>query len=309
MNQATAEQVSRARCSVEGLSVGDAFGETFFVNPHLVEGLIDQRALATRTWNYTDDSLTALSIVSVLRQYGYINQDALARSFADRYERDRGYGPAMHRLLWEIKCGESWQERAQSLFAGQGSFGNGSAMRVAPLGAFFADDLNTVVEQAARSSVITHTHDEAVAGAIAVAVAAALAYQFRSAPLPGRADFLDAVLPHLPESEVRSKVRQARDMPSESSVKFAVSVLGNGVRISAPDTVPFALWCAGEKLSDYEEALWLTVSGLGDRDTTCAIVGGIVAMYTGSDSIPRGWIGSREKLPSWPFETDLSLSR
>ena len=59
------------------------------------------------------------------------------------------------------------------MFEGQGSFGNGAAMRVAPVGAYFAGDIGAVVEQAARSSVITHTHDEAIAGSIAVAVAAA----------------------------------------------------------------------------------------------------------------------------------------
>src|ERR1044072_5528779 len=156
--------IERAKISLEGLSVGDAFGETFFVNPDVVEGLIEQRALATRTWTYTDDTLMAMSILSVLRQRGHIHQPTLARSFAERYDRDRGYGPAMHRLLWEIKSGEDWSERAQSLFGGRGSFGNGAAMRVAPIGAFFADDITTAVEQALRSAVVTHTHEEAVAG-------------------------------------------------------------------------------------------------------------------------------------------------
>jgi len=221
------DPIERAKCSLEGLSVGDTFGETFFVNPDLVEGLIHERALATRTWNYTDDSLMAMSVFSVLRQHGYINQGALAQSFAERYDRTRGYGPAMHRLLWEIKCGEDWSERAQSLFGGQGSFGNGAAMRVAPVGAFFAGDIDAVVNQAARSSVITHTHDEAVAGAIAVAVAAARACESRSASgPPAPSEFLDSVLTHVPESEVRSKIRQARDMSADASVQFAVSVLG-----------------------------------------------------------------------------------
>ena len=297
------DPIARARCSLEGLSVGDAFGETFFASPNLVEGLIAERALAARTWNYTDDSLMAMSVFSVLRQHGQIDQPALARSFAERYDHTRGYGPAMHRLLWEIKCGEDWAERAQSLFEGQGSFGNGAAMRVAPVGAFFAGDMHAVVEQAARSSVVTHTHDEAIAGAIAVAVATARAYELRTSNVvPSRSEFLDLVLPHVPESEVRSKIRQARDMSANASVQFAVSVLGNGVRVSAQDTVPFALWCAGEHLSNYEEALWLTVSGLGDRDTTCAIAGGVVAMFTETDGIPPKWFEAREPLPSWPFE-------
>ena len=297
------DPIARAACSLEGLSVGDAFGETFFINPDVVERLIAERALAARTWTYTDDTLMALSIFSVLRQHGCIDQPALARSFAEGYDHNRGYGPAMHRLLWEIKCGEDWSERAQSLFEGQGSFGNGAAMRVAPVGAYFAGDIGAVVEQAARSSVITHTHDEAIAGSIAVAVAAAQAYALRTATVaPSRSEFLDLVLPHVPESEVRSKIRQARDMLPNASVEFAVSVLGNGVRVSAQDTVPFALWCAAERLSNYEEALWLTVSGLGDRDTTCAIAGGVVAMYTGIEGIPQQWLKAREPLPDWPFE-------
>jgi ADP-ribosylglycohydrolase len=66
--------------------------------------------------------------------------------------------------------------------------------------------------------------------------------------------------------------------------------------------VPFVLWCAAQSLDDYEEALWLTVAGLGDRDTTCAMVGGIVSCYTGVDAIPAAWRASREPLPDWPFE-------
>ena len=296
------DPIERAKWSLEGLSVGDAFGETFFVNPDLVEGLIYERALAARTWNYTDDTMMAMSVFSVLRQHGHIHQPALAQSLAERYDPMRGYGPAMHFLLWEIKGGADWSESAQSLFAGQGSFGNGAAMRVAPVGAFFAGDMDAVVEQAALSSVITHTHDEAVAGAIAVAVATARACEWRSASgPPAHSEFLDSVLTHVPESEVRSKLRQARDMSADASVQFAVSVLGNGVNVSAQDTVPFALWCAAKHLSNYEEALWLTVSGLGDRDTTCAIVGGVVAAYTGIEAIPGAWLRSREPLPTWPF--------
>ena len=47
------------------------------------------------------------------------------------------------------------------------------------------------------------------------------------------------------------------------------------------------------------DAPWLTVSGLGDRDTTCAIVGGIVACYVGEEGIPAAWLQAREPLPDW----------
>lgn len=296
------DPLTRAKLSLTGLSIGDSLGDRFFLDPAVVENLIAERALPSVPWRYTDDTLMAMSIVSILRQYERVNQDELAKSFAERYDNSRGYGPSMHGLLHQIRHGEPWKEAASSLFAGQGSYGNGAAMRVAPLGAYFANNINTVVEQAALSAEVTHTHEEAIAGAIAVAVAAARAWQVReTSPLPSRSEFLDLILPLVPKSEVSGKIRKARDMDLNSSVAFAVSVLGNGVMISAQDTVPFALWCASAHLDDFTEAFWLTVSGLGDRDTTCAIVCGIVALSAGQKSISSEWLTSREPLPNWPF--------
>ena len=94
------------------------------------------------------------------------------------------------------------------------------------------------------------------------------------------------ILPLIPESEVAAKVRQARNLQDDITINTAAAILGNGTKVSAQDTVPFALWCAAQHLDNYQEALWLTVSGLGDRDTTCAIAGGIVVLYSGVESIP-----------------------
>src|ERR1051325_3450874 len=249
MNSMSDDLLTRARESLDGLSVGNAFGEQYFINPDVVDGLIESRALREPPWRFTDDTLMTLSVVAVLRQCGSVDQGRLAKSFAERYDPSRGYGPSMHTVLARIADGEDWREVTRGMFGGQGSYGNGAAMRVAPLGAYFADDLNQVVEKAALSAEVTHAHEEAVAGAIAVAVATALAWQSREEDRPpGRPEFLDLILPHVPRSEVRSKIRQARDMTAQASVPFAVAVLGNGVHISAQDTVPFALWCAAERL-------------------------------------------------------------
>ena len=227
-----------------------------------------------------------------------IDQDCLATSFAEHYDVERDYGPSMHALLAKIKEGCRWQEEAQALFGGQGSFGNGSAMRVAPLGAYFADDLDMLAEEAARSAKTTHCHPEAVAGAIAVALAAALAWEYgNSSRIPNVSEFLKQVCQRTPESDVRRGIQRAIEVPKGTPVESVVSVLGNGWNISAQDTVPFALWSAACHLNDYQEALWATVSGLGDRDTTCAIVGGIVVMHAGAQSIPKEWVDSREPIP------------
>jgi ADP-ribosylglycohydrolase len=296
-------RLARAACALEGLSVGDAFGERFFVHPAVVRALLTQRALPAAPWLFTDDTQMALSIVETLAAHGEIDQDHLAESFAQRYEPSRGYGPAMHRLLRLIgDGGVSWREAAPAQFGGDGSFGNGSAMRVAPVGAYFADDLTAVVAQAARSAEVTHTHPEALAGAMAVAVAAALAWQARRAGVrPSAGEFLDQIAPWVPESVVRILILRARDLHPSIAVEHAAAMLGNGDGISCQDTVPFCLWAAARHLDDYEAALWTTVSALGDRDTTCAIVGGIVVMYTGVDGIPPAWRAAREPLPAWAF--------
>jgi ADP-ribosylglycohydrolase len=298
------ERYARARTSLEGLSVGDAFGERYFVAAEQVERLIEKRVLIAPPWQYSDDTEMALSVVSQLRQHGQIDQDRLVRSFAVRYNPSRGYGPAMHGYLQWVGRGVEWRVFVKRLFHGQGSYGNGAAMRVAPLGAYFADDLELAAQQARLSAEVTHAHEEGITGAIAVAVAAALAARLREeGARPGRAEFLDRILPFLPDSEVREKVRHARNLPEGASVRLAVSALGNGTGVSAQDTVPFVLWCAGECLHSYVDALWLTVGGLGDRDTTCAMVGGIVASYTGIEAIPAAWREAREPLPRW-FETE-----
>lgn len=288
-----AERVSRARRSLEGLSVGDAFGERFFGHPHTVADLIAQRALPRPPWPYTDDTVMALAIVEVLEHYGEIDRDRLARAFALKYVADpqRGYGAMAHHILRAIAHGADWREVARAAFNGMGSMGNGGAMRAAPIGAFFFDNLQLAAEQACLAAQVTHAHPEGQAGAAAVAIAAACACSGGTSD-----DLLDTTIAFTPASDTRTGVMQARDLPRDTDVGTAVRVLGNGSRIIAQDTVPFALWCAARHLDCYEAALWTTVSGLGDRDTTCAIVGGIVALSEGGTAIPVEWIEARESL-------------
>jgi len=105
------ERLARARCSLEGLSVGDALGQHVMV--HLLkEGSLPGQELPPSPWYFTDDTYMALSIISLLCQNGEIDQDRLAADFALRYQHDayRGYGPGMHALLQRINNGQPWRE-------------------------------------------------------------------------------------------------------------------------------------------------------------------------------------------------------
>jgi ADP-ribosylglycohydrolase len=296
------ERSARARLALDGLSVGDAFGQCYFQRPEITTLLIERRALAKPQWPYTDDTEMAIALTSVRDLAGMVDCDLLATTFAARYSADpyRGYGGTAHDILQAIASGEPWQDVARKAFDGSGSMGNGAAMRVAPLGAWFADDFDEVADQAASSADPTHAHPEGKAGAVAVAVASAYAWRrandaaFRDGH--GAVGLLRFVYERTPDGDTSAGIGQALALGRDASVELAVSALGNGSRVTAPDTVPFALWCAARHLDDYEEALWTTVSGLGDRDTTCAIVGGIVALSVGREGIPREWLDAREPL-------------
>lgn len=291
MTLTTDGRLARARLSLEGLSVGDAFGERFFGPVRAIQARLASRDLPPGPWRWTDDTEMSLAVVDVLAAHGGIDADALARGFARRYAADpgRGYGRAVRDTLEALGRGEAWQAAAARPFGGQGSMGNGGAMRAAPIGAYFADDLAALVEHADRSAAVTHAHPEGRAGAIAVAAAAACASL-------GRADLLAFALARTPPGATRDGLAAAIDLGPGATVEAAAARLGSGVKITAPDTVPFSLWVAARHLGDYERALWEGVAGLGDTDTVSAIVGGIVVLATGLDGIPAAWRRAREPL-------------
>lgn len=279
-----------ARDALAGLSVGDALGAQYFVPGNALPRIPAGR------WEWTDDTEMACSVFTELRDRGEIDQDELAALFADRCEPYRGYGPGAVVILHRIRDGVPWQTAAGAAFGGTGSCGNGGAMRIAPLGAFFADDPDQVVEQATRACQVTHLHPEGVAGGVAVALAAAYTGGCRLAKASPTADGLfDFVLARLPDSEVRRRVERARQLLGRSAAEVAFE-LGNGSRVLAQDTVPFTTWVAATHSDDYRQAVLTCVEVGGDIDTTGAIVGGIVSLVA---EVPADWLASREPLPDW----------
>jgi ADP-ribosylglycohydrolase len=291
------KRMQRALVSLDGLSLGDGFGQKFFGMPEKVEWVIQERDVPRAPWFYTDDTEMAISIVNILREHARIDQDTLAAAFGKRYmlRPTRGYGGTAHDILSSIANGIHWTKAAANAFSGMGSMGNGGAMRVAPVGAYFADDFNKVAEQSRMSAEVTHAHAEGQAGAIAVAVAAAYACGIRDGSRSTHAkDFFDCALSYTPAGETRIGIEKASGLALDLSVQTAAGFLGNGSRVISQDTVPFTLWCAARHFNNFENAMWTTVAGLGDRDTTCAIVGGIVALS--AQSIPSDWLAARESL-------------
>ncbi|SCG61434.1 ADP-ribosylglycohydrolase [Micromonospora echinaurantiaca] len=295
-------RLALARDSLAGLSVGDALGSQFFV-PGRHPADLAAGKLPPPPWEWTDDTEMACSVVAALADAGRIDRDALAAAFAERCEPYRGYGPGAVTILRLIRTGTPWPVAAASAFDGQGSCGNGAAMRVGPLGAWFADSTTRAAAQARASAEVTHAHPEGIAGAVAVAVAAALATRARLdgyRPAPDR--LLAAVAALLdPGSEVHRGVRRAVELLGRP-LPAVVDALGNGSRVTAQDTVAFTLWVAAVHLDDYPAAIRACVEAGGDVDTTAAIAGAVVAAHTGVGTpggVPSEWLAAREPLPDW----------
>ncbi|MCY1142221.1 ADP-ribosylglycohydrolase family protein [Actinoplanes sp. Pm04-4] len=276
--------------SLAGLSVGDALGAQHFVTR------VDPDKPPPAPWPWTDDTEEACCLVAVLAD-GDFDRDAFADLLGRRHDPYRGYGPGAVVMLREIREGLPWPIASAAAFEGQGSAGNGAAMRAAPLGAWHADSLAHAAAQGARAAEVTHAHPEGIAGGVAVAVAAAVATAGR---LDGqRPALLRAVAAHTPDGLVRDGLLAAGRLSDPLEAAYE---LGNGARAMARDTVPFAVWVADRFLDDYPGAIAACLRAGGDVDTTCAIAGGIVAAHTGVAGIPPAWLSAREPLPAWLSE-------
>ena len=296
LSAAPADRLARALLSLEGLSVADAFGDQLLRAGQLArQYAVGERLAPSGSWPWTDDTAMAISIVEILARHDGIEPAALAAAFAARHalEPARGYGGGAHLVLEAIHEGTPYEQAARRLFDGAGSCGNGGGMRAAPIGAYFADDLDAVVAHAIHSAAPTHSHPDGIAGAVAIAVAAA-------ATTAGARDphtILELAIAHTPPGPTLDGLRRAHPLVGTDPV-HAATVLGNGSRILASDTIPFAVWCAATHLTDYTSALWACALVGGDVDTTCAMVGGILAPALGLSSIPLAWRTAREPLPA-----------
>ena len=291
------DRLEVAREVLDGLSVGDAIGEALSYQHYKARESADFSVFRDGTVPYTDDTEMASAVFETLGSYQSIEEDSIAFAYACRFRKDpdRGYGKGARRVLQEIFLNGDWKCASANAFNG-GSFGNGTAMRVAPLGAYFADNLSVVVEMAVRSARVTHFHPEGIAGAVAVAVATAVATSGRATKHRDLAKAIwNATIERTPESRVLQSLITASEFEASSASK-AAQLLGNGAEISAQDTVPFCIWNACRLITNYREAIISTIEVGGDCDTNCAIVGGIVSAHLGRSGIPSEWLRVREPL-------------
>ncbi len=219
-----------------GAIAGDIIGSPYEStrNPPLA----DEFLLFGPDSRFTDDTVLTVAVAHVLMEGG-------------------GYVEAFHEYFWlypDAGYGGrffEWGKRRET--EPYGSWGNGSAMRVSPIGYAF-DTLEEVLDEAARSAEVTHDHPEGIKGAQAVAAAVFLARNGAG------------------KAEIRRYLEATFGYPLDGTVA-ALRARG-GFDVSCQGTVPQAVIAVLES-RDYEDAVRKAVSIGGDTDTLAAMAGGI----------------------------------
>ena len=277
-----------------GSALGDAIGEMAFRSP--VQHELRERLLFADLLRYTDDTAMALGIAeAILDGEGRLDPEHLGDIFSRHFFEEpwRGYGPGPPSIFHSVEDEDvGYREVAGRMFDGEGSMGNGSAMRIAPLGVFYSG-CEDAYEMAALSASVTHAHPLGRDGAGVLALAV------------GRAAGMDPDDDFSGPEFARWLAEQARSDEFRSAMNCTADLLEDGAdREEAADTlgtdvlihrsVPYAIFSFLKNPHSWEQCLMDAILVPGDRDTIGAMAAGISGAYLGEDALPDNWLDSLE---------------
>lgn len=282
-----------------GTMTGDALGmpvegsSPYFIQKRYgeIREMLEARLGAV---TYTDDTEMTIALAESLVRCKNFDGEDMANSFIENFNSARGYGSGTIKALELMRQGEKWNEAGRKIFNG-GSYGNGSAMRVSPVGCLYHHDLEVVKKVAEESSKITHTHTLGKEGAALQACGVALAVSSDPQEKLDVQKFLESLL-HLfeKESPFYKKLHVIGDfLNREVSVEEVINSLGNDS--SAPNSVPTAIYSFLRNNNDFEDALVFAVGLGGDTDTIGAMTGALAGGYLGKSSMPGRWLNTLEE--------------
>lgn len=237
---------------------------------------------------YTDDTNMTIGVVESLIQSRGFDGEHMAQTFIKNYEAEpwRGYGPGPPKVFRMIKSGEPWDSAASKIYRG-GSFGNGSAMRVAPIGLLYSNNPAKLREIAYKSSSITHSHELGKEGAAIQAYAVVLALNTPSDEEIDREAFLLKLQNFAQTQLYKEKIANTKELLGEQDRARVVAVLGNG--IEALNSVPTAIYCFLKQPKSYKDSVIYAISLGGDTDTIASMAGAISGAYLDIEAIPQEW--------------------
>ncbi len=281
--------------SLIGCAIGDAIGELAFFckEKDRLFKEIQQRGILT----YTDDTAMTIGIAKALLEKRDVDEEYFGDMLAKEFYKEpwRGYAsgpPTVFAMVKERNI--PYSKAAGLLFDGKGSYGNGAAMRIAPIGLFFHNlSKEDFYKKAASSARITHAHHVGIDGAVVQAKAVAIALELKPNESFSYKEFLDELISISKTDQIRNKLLDVKELlDKESEPKEAISKLGKSVAVH--ESMPFSIYSFLKYHHSFVDCLLCSVLHGGDRDTLGAMACAICGAYLGVDSIPKEWIKKLE---------------
>lgn len=277
-----------------GSAIGDAVGELAFHNS-TVERLSSKLDRLTELI-YTDDTAMTIGIAESLIILGHLDPEHLGETFKKNYLREswRGYASGPPTIFASVaKTGVTYVEAAKSLFGGRGSFGNGAAMRIAPVGLVYQESPD-LYEKARLTASVTHAHPLGIDGAAVQAKAVALAVSLDPEDEFSPDEFLQSLIEFAKTQQMKSKLLMVQRLIAEnvSPVRAAQQI---GRSVTAHESLPFSIYSFLLYPQSFENCLFCSILNGGDRDTLGAMACAISGAYLGIGALPRQWLHKLEK--------------
>jgi len=297
---------------ISGALFGGACGDTL---GHPFEGFLREKIYSNftnfklfvrenrRLFNtYTDDTQLTLHTAEALIHGGGFDTKFFISEYVkwlDEPPIGPGYGCLTS--IRKLKYGLHWEEAASN------SGGNGTAMRVAPIGLFYCKDIERLKKFALKSSIITHSHPAASAGAIVIARAVAFLVEKDPRKSFSSEEFFKIIISSISDSkeaiwkefiDILLKVKENLNIPIEAglikfsqigvkSPYFIEEYLGKAfVHPYTLSTVACAIFLFLNNLGSFEDCIYELATAGGDSDTVGAIGGSLAGAYFGYKNIP-----------------------
>lgn len=241
---------------------------------------------------YTDDTQMTLALATSLVECSRVDAEHASAKYAEFYEPWRGYGGAAHQVMRALQQGADCRTTGRMQFP-EGSFANGGAMRIAPVGLAYRHAAPDALHQAVEDALVcTHVHPEAVDGAFVQAKAVAYAATTDPAEFdPQRLvdELLAVSRTTIMQAKLEALASGLRERDSDLNV---IGRVGNGIRAS--EAVAAALWAVLRYGTTPEECVIRAVGFGGDTDTIGAMAGAVVGALHGAAWIPARWYDEME---------------
>lgn len=286
----------RARAILYGVALGDALGWPIeFLPMPKINVIYGEAGIQEPPQNakVSDETQTSVAIAEALIEAGSADIETLMGAvtrklieWSNSPENNRAPGHTVTEAIRTLEAGVSWREAGVAT-----AMGNGSVVRMAPVGFFYQKNPARLKEVANAAGIATHAHRAANAGAIAAAYLIKLALDGVPPDEYVRLtmEFTSGISDEFDETML--KVGHVSEWKDEFA---AINHIGSGW--TAPDAVAMAIYCTMRYPDDFAGALRRAVNIPGDSDSVGSIVGGILGARLGLDAIPNEWIARLEGL-------------